>query len=88
MLKTFFAKPRKATKRDIFNLDVTYRNLTIIANEKCNLYSVGLRCANGSITLTSNSSRELIDYIECIYTSLAPNVTEPINFVVKSFDNV
>lgn len=87
MLKTFFAKPRKATKRDLANIDVTYRTLTIVANEKCNLYSVGLRCTNGGITLTSNSSRDLIDYVECIYASLAPNVTEPINFVVKDFDN-
>lgn len=88
MLKNFFAKPRKATKRDMSNIDVTYRKLTIIANDKCNLYSVGLPCTNGNITLTSNSPRELIDYVEFIYTALAPNVTEPINFVIKDIDNV
>ena len=87
MLKTFFAKPRKATKRDMYNIDVTCRNLTIIANEKCNLYSVGLRCTNGSITVTSNSPRDLIDYVESLYKELAPNVIETINFVVKDYEN-
>lgn len=85
MLKTFFAKPRKATKRDIYNIDVVYRNLTIIANESSNIYSVGLRCTNGSLTLTSNSVRDLINYVESLYKELAPNVNEPVSFVVKDY---
>lgn len=87
MLKTFFAKPRKATKRDIYNIDVTYRNLTIVANEKSNIYSVGLRCTNGSITFTSNSPRELVDYVTSLYKELAPNVNEPVRFVVKDYSD-
>lgn len=87
MLKTFFAKPRKATKRDMYNIDVTYRKLTIIANEKCNIFSVGLRCSNGSLTFTSNSPRELIDYVTSLYKGIAPNVIEPIDFIIKDYEN-
>lgn len=69
------------------NIDVTYRKLTIVANEKCNLYSVGLRCTNGSLTLTSNSPRELVDYVTSLYKELAPNVTDLVRFVVKDFED-
>lgn len=87
MLKTFFAKPRKANKRDISNIDVTYRNLTVVVDGACNLYSVALRCTNGIITFTANSPFELTDYVENLYKELAPNVAEPINFYVKNYED-
>lgn len=86
MLKTFFTRPRKVTKRDVNNIDVTQRHLIINYNKFDATYTLNLPCTNGYIRLTSHSARELIDYAECSYTSLAPNVKEPLEFKVFEMD--
>lgn len=86
MLKTFFTRPRKVTKRDINNIDVTQRHLIIKYYKVDATYTLNLPCTNGYIRLTSHSARELIDYSERLYAVNAPNVKDPLEFKVFAMD--
>lgn len=86
MLKTFFTRPRKVTKRDITNIDVTQRHLIIKYTKYDATYTLNLPCTNGYIRLTSHSARELIDFAERTYSTLAPKVKEPLEFKVFAMD--
>lgn len=84
MLKTFYTRPRKVTKRDISNIDVVIRHLVVEYDKINATYSLRIPCTNGYMRLTSHSMRELMDFAERTYSALAPNVKEPINFKVIS----
>lgn len=84
MLKTFFTRPRKVTKRDINNIDVVTRRLVMTYNKIDATFTLNIPCTNGYIRLTSHSARELNDYAESMYSALAPNVKEPLEIKIVS----